>query len=108
MNANDLRALLKARRHSSFSAAPLIGASPDSIRNWSSGRRPIPDKYFPAIEKLPARPPGKRWSPAEIGHPVEDRLPAAAKSAGEAEAVPGVAARTRRRTRAQRLRDIGR
>jgi hypothetical protein len=75
MNADDFRARLKAGNHSSFSASPLIGASPDSIRNWSSGRQKIPSKYLPAIEALPARPPGKRWSPAEIGRPAEAKAP---------------------------------
>jgi hypothetical protein len=78
MNATDFRALLKARHHSSFSASPLIGASPDSIRNWSSGRQKIPSKYLPAIEALPDRsaqrdkpaPSGEeRWSPAAAGLP---------------------------------------
>jgi hypothetical protein len=61
------RALLRERGHSSFSAAPLIGASAAQIRNWTSGRRPIPEKYLAAIERLPERVAGDaRWSPAEL------------------------------------------
>ncbi len=70
MTKDELRALLRSRGHTSFSAASEIGCSADQLRHWTSGKRPIPEKYFPAIEKLSTRSQsGKRWSPAAAGIP---------------------------------------
>jgi hypothetical protein len=73
MNANDFRALLKARRHSSFSAAPLIGASPDSIRNWSSGRRPQQSHKATSRGVLSSRSDPLRSKPIPGRRPIGDR-----------------------------------
>ena len=99
MTATEFRALLKARNHSSFSAAPLIGTSPAHIRSWASGRQNIPTKYLPAIEKLPDRPPGKRWSPAEIGRPAEAKPAPDPGSSLPRVTTPALGRRKRRRER---------
>jgi hypothetical protein len=78
MEPKELRSLLWSRGHSSISAAEALGCSAAQIRDWRIGRRPIPEKYVAAIERLPQRAPaGRRWAPA-------DSLPDRVKGASSA------------------------
>jgi hypothetical protein len=80
MTPAELRSLMYGANLRSGSLGELIGVGAAQVRDWTSGRRPVPAKYIPKIEaatrsRQPAKPPRSRQRDTTYTVPAAPRTP---------------------------------